>query len=82
MSAEQIWTVSAALDWTRSYLAERADEHARLSAEWLLSAATGLSRVELYAYHDRPLTGDERRALREGVTRRAAAPASPSNCFA
>ena len=72
MAAEQIWTVRAALDWTRAYLAERGDEHARLSAEWLLSAATGLSRVELYAYHDRPLTGDERRALREGVTRRAA----------
>jgi len=71
-AAEQIWTVRTALDWTRTYLAEKGDESPRLSAEWLLSAATGLSRVELYAYHDRPLTETERAALREGVKRRAA----------
>ncbi|HEY5541473.1 MAG TPA: peptide chain release factor N(5)-glutamine methyltransferase, partial [Coriobacteriia bacterium] len=72
MPAEQVWTVKAALDWTRAYLAEKGDEQPRLSAEWLLSAATGLSRVELYAYHDRPLTPEERASLREGVKRRAA----------
>jgi release factor glutamine methyltransferase len=68
----RIWTVSDALDWTVGYLAEHADEHPRRSAEWLLSAATGLSRVELYAFHDRPLSPVERAALREGVKRRAA----------
>lgn len=72
MSADSVWTVAAALDWTVGYLTERDDEHPRLSAEWLLSAATGLSRVELYAYYDRLLTPDERAALREGVKRRAA----------
>jgi release factor glutamine methyltransferase len=72
VSAEQVWTVKAALDWTVAYLAERHDEHPRRSAEWLLSAATGLSRVELYAYHDRPLSPEERATLREGVKRRAA----------
>jgi len=71
-AAEQVWTVKAALDWTSGYLAEKADEHPRRSAEWLLSAATGLSRIELYAFHDRPLTPDERMLLREGVKRRAA----------
>jgi len=70
--AEQVWTVSAALDWCREYLAGKDDEHPRRSAEWLLSSATGLSRVELYAYHDRPLTPDERTSLRESVKRRAA----------
>lgn len=69
--AEKVWTVRAALDWTRGFLAEKADEHPRRSAEWLLSAATGLSRVELYAYHDRPLTPEERSLLRESVRRRA-----------
>lgn len=69
--AEQVWTVKAALDWTTAYLAEKADEHPRRSAEWLLSAATGLSRIELYAFHDRPLTPEERALLREGVKRRA-----------
>ncbi len=70
--AETTWTVQTALDWTRSYLAEKADAHPRRSAEWLLSAATGLSRVELYAYFDRPLTEDERATLRDAVRRRAA----------
>jgi len=71
-AAEQVWTVKAALDWTTTYLTEKSDEHPRRSAEWLLSAATGLSRIELYAFHDRPLTTDERTLLREGVKRRAA----------
>lgn len=70
--AEQTWTVKAALDWTVGYLTEKGDEHPRRSAEWLLSAATGLSRIELYAYHDRPLTPEERDILRAGVKRRAA----------
>ena len=72
MAAEQVWSVKAALDWTASFLAEKADDHPRRSAEWLLSAATGLSRVELYAFHDRPLSDAERATLRESVRRRAA----------
>ena len=72
MTAEQVWTVKAALDWTATYLAEKDDPHPRRSAEWLLSAATGLSRVELYAYYDRPLSPEERATLREAVKRRAA----------
>jgi release factor glutamine methyltransferase len=72
VAVEQVWTVKAALDWTITYLAEKADPHPRRSAEWLLSAATGLSRVELYAYHDRPLSPGERTTLREAVKRRAA----------
>jgi release factor glutamine methyltransferase len=69
--AERVWTVRGALDWTCEYLEEKGVERPRVSAEWLLSAATGLSRVELYAYHDRPLAEDERASLREGVRRRA-----------
>ena len=72
MPPEQLWTVRAALDWTIGYLAEKGDEHPRRSAEWLLSAATGLSRVELYAFFDRPLSPAERASLRESVRRRAA----------
>ncbi len=65
------WTVKAALDWTRAYLAEKGDPQPRVSAEWLLSAATGLTRVEVYAFHDRPLAPEERTMLREAVRRRA-----------
>lgn len=72
MSAEQVWTIKAALDWTLAHLAEKADPNPRLSAEWLLSSATGLSRIELYAFHDRPLSPEERATLRDGVRRRAA----------
>lgn len=68
---DRIWTVKQALDWTVGYLSDKADEHPRRSAEWLISAATGLSRVEIYAYHDRPLAPQERTALRESVKRRA-----------
>ena len=72
MPAEQVWSVKAALDWTTTFLAEKNDQHPRRSAEWLLSAATGLSRVELYAFHDRPLSDAERATLRDSVRRRAA----------
>ena len=71
MASDRVWRVKEALDWTVGYLTDKGDEHPRRSAEWLLSAATGLSRVEIYAYHDRPLSPDERAALREGVARRA-----------
>lgn len=69
--AERVWTVKDALDWTVGYLERRGDEHPRRSAEWLLSSATGLSRVELYAYHDRPLSPAERETYRTLVSKRA-----------
>jgi release factor glutamine methyltransferase len=65
------WTIQEALNWTSGYLTRHDDAHGRLSAEWLLAAATGLSRIELYAYFDRPLSPEERARLRESVQRRA-----------
>jgi release factor-specific protein-(glutamine-N5) methyltransferase len=69
---DRVWSIAEALGWTVEYLTRRGIENPRRSAEWLLSAATGLSRVELYAYHDRPLAPAERAAFREGIERRAA----------
>ncbi len=69
--AQNIWTIQAALDWTRGYLERKGDAHGRLSAEWLLGAATGLSRIELYTNYEQPLSLDERATLREYVSRRA-----------
>ncbi|MCE5190697.1 MAG: peptide chain release factor N(5)-glutamine methyltransferase [Actinomycetia bacterium] len=69
--AERAWCCKDALDWTADYLARTGDPHPRRSAEWLLSAATGLSRVEIYALHDRPLRADERAALHAAIERRA-----------
>ncbi len=71
MAAEtEMWTVRSALEWTCGYLERHGDEHPRLSAEWLLCAATGFSRVEVYMNYDRPLDKGELDILREGVKRR------------
>lgn len=66
------WTIKSALEWTEGYLAEKGDENPRLSAQWLLSEATGLTRMHLFVNYDRPLSEDERGALREFVRRRGA----------
>lgn len=66
------WTIKSALEWTEGYLADKGDENPRLSAQWLLSEATGLSRMHLFVNYDRPLSEDERGTLREFVRRRGA----------
>lgn len=71
MANDITWTVKRCLDWCQEFLAQKGDEHARLSAEWLISAATGLSRVDIYMNFDRPMEPSELARLREGVKRRA-----------
>jgi len=70
--ADRAWTVSDALTWTVDYFTRKQVENPRRSAEWLLSAATGLSRIELYAHFDRPLSPAERTLFRTSIERRAA----------
>ena len=67
---QETWTVQRVLDWTVGYLQRKGDERPRLSAEWLLCAATGLTRVEVYTNFDRPLTPDELALMHESVARR------------
>ena len=43
------------------------DENPRLSAEWLIAEACGLSRIALYMGLDRPLSTEERAVLRDYV---------------
>jgi release factor glutamine methyltransferase len=52
------------------YLKRKGVDSPRLDAELLLSHALGLSRLELYTQHDRPLTEAERTAARALVERR------------
>lgn len=66
------WTIKSALEWTQGYLADKGDENPRLSAQWLLSEATGLSRTHLFVNFDRPLSEEERGVLRDFVRRRGA----------
>lgn len=66
----ETWTVQRVLDWTVGYLERKGDERPRLSAEWLLCHATGLSRVDLYVNFERPLSAEELDAMHDGVARR------------
>jgi len=58
--------------WAARYLEENGVVRPRLNAEQLLSHCTGRSRVELYAYHDRPVSMRERGEFAELLRRRAA----------
>lgn len=68
----ETWTIKRIMDWTCGYLERKGDEHPRLSVEWLLCNATGLSRVELYMNYDKPLVPVELDVMRDGVRRRGA----------
>lgn len=70
--AQQTWTVGSTLAWCRDYLERHNDENPKLSAEWLLAGATGLTRIKLYMHFDRPLSMSERDVLRETLKRRGA----------
>ena len=72
MPQQEPWTIKRVLDWTSGYLGRRGDEHPRLSAEWLLAAVTGLTRVELYVNFDRPLQPGELNEMHAAIERRAA----------
>lgn len=69
--ANEIWTIKRCLEWTKEYLAERGEEHPRLSAEWLLCAATGLARIDLYMRMDETLDAAQLETMHTAVVRRA-----------
>ena len=52
------------------YLRQRGVEASRLSIEWMLARVLGLSRLEVYLAHDRPVTEDEKKRLRAMVALR------------
>jgi release factor glutamine methyltransferase len=52
------------------YLERRGVDSPRVDAELLLAHTLGLTRIELYTQHDRPLTEEERAAARALVERR------------
>ncbi len=64
------WTVLDVIRWTTSRFEERGLASPRLDAELLTAQALGISRVQLYVQHDRPLLPAELAALRELVKRR------------
>ena len=70
MTQAEIWTTLKVLDWTKEFLSSRGVENARLEAEWLLCAATGLDRVGLYLNFEKQLDDEELAAYRSMVARR------------
>lgn len=63
-------TLGEVLRGAADYLERKGVASPRLDAELLLSRALGLSRIELYTQHDKPLSEAERTAARELVQRR------------
>ena len=63
-------TLAEVLRRSTEYLERKGVDSPRLDAELLLSHALGLSRLELYTQHDRPLTESERDAARALLERR------------
>jgi release factor glutamine methyltransferase len=64
-------TVRSLLQVTAGYLEGKGVESARLNAERLLADVLGMSRIELFMQHDRPVLGEELDRYRELVRRRA-----------
>jgi release factor glutamine methyltransferase len=71
MTQKEIWTTLKVLNWTKEFLISKGVANARLEAEWLLCAVTGLDRVGLYLQFDKPMTDSELAAYRALVVRRA-----------
>jgi release factor glutamine methyltransferase len=63
-------TLGEVLRAATDYLARKGVESPRLDAERLLARSLGLTRIQLYTEHDRPLTEAERAAARTLVERR------------
>ena len=65
------WTILRMILWSAEYLTDKGVEAGRLDAEWLLSAALGVDRLQLYLQYDRPLSSEEREAFKPLLRRRA-----------
>ena len=70
MTQKEPWTFLKVLTWTKEFLTAKGVDNARLEAEWLLCAATGLDRVGLYLNFEKPLNSTELADYRSRVARR------------
>ncbi len=65
------WTLLKLLNWTCEYFEKAGIEDARLNAELLLSEATGLDRIMLYARFEEQVSPQTRARYRRMVRKRA-----------
>ena len=68
---EKNWTITALLDTTQKFLAQKKCDSPRLDAEILLAHVLKMKRIELYLNFDRPLATPELDTYRTLVKRRA-----------
>lgn len=68
---DQVWTVKRILEWIEGFLGTHGDKNPKLSAQWLVSEALGVSRIQLFMDPERPLSMQERDVLRDYTRRRA-----------
>jgi release factor glutamine methyltransferase len=64
-------TIRDLIQVTSAYLEGKGVESAKLNTERLLADVLGLSRIELFFQHDRPVLGAELDHFRDLVRRRA-----------
>jgi len=67
----EVWTTLKVLTWTKEFLLSNGIVNARLEAEWLLCAVTGLDRAGLYLQYDKPLNENDLAEYKAKVARRA-----------
>lgn len=64
------WTIGKVLGWTRGYFADKQIDNPRFDAELLVAYALGITRLQLYTEHDKPLDAPELATIRGLVQRR------------
>jgi release factor glutamine methyltransferase len=68
--SSQVWNVTALLDWTAQYLAQKGVESPRLDAEVLLAHCLGWKRIDLYARYDQTPSDEIRKQYKLLIGRR------------
>jgi release factor glutamine methyltransferase len=71
LAVDKRWTLLELLNWTVDYFKRHSVEEPRLNAEMLLSMATGLERVMLYANFEHEPTAEQREEFKRLVALRA-----------
>jgi release factor glutamine methyltransferase len=71
-SNRQIWRIIDVLKWSKDYLRDKQVESPQIETEWILREVLGLSRLEIYLRHERPLSTTELARIKALLLKRAA----------
>ena len=68
---KKTWQIIDVLNWSENYLTDKGIESARIETEWMLREILGLSRIEIYLNHQRPLNKAELAVFKKMLMERA-----------